>query len=286
MQTSKACLFLSLAMIFGCAEAPVRTIDNAYLGQEAIVADHTCHDIDQIPKNWLEAAKTNFGISYGHTSHGSQIISGMRALEEKNDFYSFSSNPGKKHLTLFDREPRGDLGNPDRMTWYYRTKDLLDHGWGDTNIILWSWCGQVSNATREDIETYLKLMDTLEKENPQVIFIYMTGHLDGTGESGNLNVRNNQIRDFCHNNNKILYDFADIESYDPDGKYFLSLNANDKCDYSVNEVKRNWAAEWCESNPGECSLYSCAHSMSLNCDMKAKAFWWLMARLAGWRPNR
>jgi hypothetical protein len=143
----------------------------------------------------------------------------------------------------------------------------------------------VSNATREDIQSYLDLMDALEKEYPEVIFIYMTGHLDGTGIYGNLNVRNNQIREYCRKNNKILYDFADIESYDPDGRYFLSLNANDRCDYSLNGLNRNWAAEWCESNPGECSPYSCAHSMSLNCDMKAKAFWWLMARIAGWNPD-
>jgi hypothetical protein len=51
-------------------------------------------------------------------------------------------------------------------------------------------------------------MDALEKEYPKVIFIYMTGHLDGTGEHGNLNMRNNQIRDFCRRNHKVLYDFA------------------------------------------------------------------------------
>lgn len=285
MRISKKCLFLSLAMIIGCAGTSVRTVDNTYLNKESIVADHTCTDLDQIPKHWLEVAKAKFAISYGHTSHGSQIISGMQALQEKDDFFTFSGHTGKRHLTIFDREPDGDLGNPDRKTWYYRTKDLLDHGWGDTNIILWSWCGQVSNATRGDIETYLELMDKLEKEYPQVIFIYMTGHLDGTGEAGNLNTRNNQIREYCIKNNKILYDFADIESYDPDGRYFLNLNANDGCDYLENGLKRNWATEWCKSNPGDCGSYSCAHSMPLNCDMKAKAFWWLMARLAGWHPD-
>jgi hypothetical protein len=282
MRTIKICLILLGAMIIGCAGAPVRTVDNTYLGKESIVADHTCTDIDQIPEHWIDVAKANFGISYGHTSHGSQIISGMKALEEKDAFYSFSSYPSKRHLTIFDREPRGDLGNPDRKTWYFRTKELLDHGWGDTNIIIWSWCGQVSSATQRDIETYLELMDELEKAYPEVVFIYMTGHLDGTGARGNLNVRNNQIRDFCRRNNKVLYDFADIESFDPDGRYFLNLNANDGCEYIENGLEKNWAAAWCESNPGKCTPYSCAHSMSLNCDMKARAFWWLMARLAGW----
>ena len=53
-------------------------------------------------------------------------------------------------------------------------------------------------------------MIRLELEFPQVTFVYMTGHLDGTGEDGNLHQRNNQIREFCRINNKVLFDCADI----------------------------------------------------------------------------
>jgi hypothetical protein len=45
----------------------------------------------------------------------------------------------------------------------------------------------------------------------------MTGHLDGTGLTGNLNISNEQIRNHCRINKKFLLDFADIESYNPDG---------------------------------------------------------------------
>lgn len=79
-------------------------------------------------------------------------------------------------------------------------------------------------------------MNRLEEDYPHVTFFYMTGHLDGTRESGNLNLRNNQIREFCRENNKILFDFADIESFDPDGKYFLDKGANDGCYYWLNGV--------------------------------------------------
>ena len=37
-------------------------------------------------------------------------------------------------------------------------------------------------------------MNQLENEYPNMRFIYMTGHLDGTGSSGNLHQRNEQIR--------------------------------------------------------------------------------------------
>ena len=76
---------------------------------------------------------------------------------------------------------------------------------------MWSWCGQVSTATAEDIDAYLELMGGLEAEYPGVRFVHMTGHLDGTGREGNLHLRNEQIRAFCRENRKILFDFADLE---------------------------------------------------------------------------
>ena len=140
----------------------------------------------------------------------------------------------------------------------------------------------ISTLKGEDINTYLKLMNQLEADYPRVKFIYITGYLDGTGKSGYLNVRNNQIRNFCRAHNKILFDFADIESYDPDGKPFLGKNANDECDYWTFWGQKNWADEWCNDHPGDCPSCTCAHSKSLNCILKGKAFWWMMARLAGW----
>ncbi|MBN1422603.1 MAG: hypothetical protein JXP34_27750, partial [Planctomycetes bacterium] len=117
---------------------------------------------------------------------------------------------------------------------------------------------------------------------PGVTFIYMTGHLDGTGSDGNLHRRNEQIRAYCRENGKILFDFADIERYDPDGVDYLDRAGDDQCRYLDGGVLENWAIEWCDAHPGVCSSCSCAHSQSLNCDRKARAFWWLLARVAGW----
>ena len=64
------------------------------------------------------------------------------------------------------------------------------------NVVMWSWCGQVSSAPA-NIKTYLSLMSRLEEDYPDVRFVYMTGHTDGTGLTGNLHVRNQQIRDYC-----------------------------------------------------------------------------------------
>ena len=45
-----------------------------------IIADHTCCDIDAIPQSAIEDAKADLIIAYGHTSHGSQLVSGMTGL--------------------------------------------------------------------------------------------------------------------------------------------------------------------------------------------------------------
>ena len=57
--------------------APVETSANR---TEALIIDHTCTNINHIPEYWIKKAKAEFGISYGHTSHGSQIVSGMKVL--------------------------------------------------------------------------------------------------------------------------------------------------------------------------------------------------------------
>ena len=155
------------------------------------------------------------------------------------------------------------------------------------NIIMWSWCGGCSDNTEDGINTYLNAMDSLEKQNPQIKFIYMTGHLDGSGTDGNLNQRNNQIRKYCVENSKTLFDFADIESFDPDGNSFLELNADDACRYDSNgDGKRdaNWADQYLARHPDHNIKLpgSAAHTHPLNGALKGRAFWWMLARLAGW----
>ena len=138
-----------------------------------VLIDHNCTDITAIPRAAIEQAKAGLHIAYGHTSHGSQLTTGMTGLVN------------------------------------------------------------VANA-------------------------------------------------------KVLYDFADIESYDPDGTYYEF--PHDNCDYYASATGPrlgNWALERQASHTEGTDWYACssAHSQALNANLKAYAAWWLWARLGGWTPR-
>jgi hypothetical protein len=263
--------------------------DDEPTATESMIIDHRCTDLDDIPQEWITKAKSDLHIAYGHTSHGSQITDGMTGLVDfAGDMYAWNNGGTGGALDLHDCAMGGDVGYYPQ--WVDNTRSYLGQvnsatGRGsnnpDVNVIIWSWCGQAAGLTEQQmISNYLAPMSDLETKYWGVKFVYMTGHTDGSGLTGNLHLRNQQIRDYCEANKKILFDFEDIESYDPDGKYFGDKNVTDGCAYSGG----NWATEWQNSHTQGVDWYQCssAHSQPLNANLKAYAAWWLWARLAGW----
>jgi hypothetical protein len=277
-----AALLAAMAML---AVACTREADPRVV-EEGLV-DHNATSLSAIPAEWLSKVRSDLHIAYGHTSHGSQLTDGMRGLVSfLGEEYAWNNGGTGGALDLHDYAMPGDLGNPNFTQWEKETRSYLD-AHGDVNVIIWSWCGQVSSASEADINTYLSLMTGLEEDYPGVTFVYMTGHLDGTGLTGNLHRRNDQIRSYCRSHKKFLYDFADIESYDPEGKFYHDKWANDGCYYDNDNngsLESNWAIRWQESHTEGVDWYSCgaAHTQPLNANMKAYAAWHLWARIAGW----
>jgi hypothetical protein len=284
--------------------------------QAIIIGHNQAHleDLKNVPPEWIDSAKAKLKLAYFHTSHGSQINSGLTPLDafmggEGTYLRSEEGGPG---VLYFDDHYGPDLSNREG-TFDDETRTFLDDPANqDVNVIMWSWC-QIQNHDGDKNPGYCSNMDSLIAEYGPggskitsgiravpVQFVYMTGHVNGQGEEGRTTEINTYIRNHCVTNNRILYDFADIESYDPDDNYFLDDSVSDECYYVVDGVQGNWAIEWAagkvmmdgeddvahnEPNGGQWYNCSPAHTHAVNGNMKAYAFWYLVARLAGWEGD-
>jgi opacity protein-like surface antigen len=42
----------------------------------AVIVDHRHTDLSRVPTEWIDQARAQLRVTYGHTSHGSQLMTG------------------------------------------------------------------------------------------------------------------------------------------------------------------------------------------------------------------
>ncbi|MHA2365806.1 MAG: hypothetical protein ACXAC7_17745 [Candidatus Hodarchaeales archaeon] len=265
----------------------------AVIRDSPIIADHTSASKimnDDIPADVIENAKNTLHVAYQHTSHGSQITTGMGSLaafkESKGGqvgLYEWYDGIENGSLDLDDYCCSSYASNANDVGytgWSIATRNYLnDANNADVNVVMWSWCGQVDTVNLTS--HYFEPMEQLEVDFPDVMFVYMTGHHERNNTEDER--ANEEIRAYVQEHNKILYDFTDIETYDPDGNYYGDRNPGDDCSYTKDdESTGNWCQEWRDAHPDDWYSCSSAHSYALNANLKAYAAWWLWATLAGY----
>src|SRR5512138_2045838 len=85
-------LSCTLTCLISCKETSIAPSDVVAARDSVVVANHTTTQLSAIPEQWVLKARTDLHIAYGHTSHGSQLITGMDGLVAyKGELYSFNS---------------------------------------------------------------------------------------------------------------------------------------------------------------------------------------------------
>lgn len=272
MKTIRWMIPLACALIFcQCRREESAEDDSEFEpSPDAVIIDHQCTDSSRIPNEWLARARDTLRIHYAHTSHGEQITIGLERLAARDAKYAFARRDCllptvSESLNMLDGQVQGARCET------YVTPDLYwesAEGIGMTRSVLsqnniavsgWAWCTQLDSFSEADVRLYLERMSQLEKELPAVKFVYFTGNAQANEK--NRQQRNNQIREYCNANGKILFDFGDLDCWYQGEQYVRDGIPMEHLRYQGDEG---------------------GHTTFSSCENKARAFWWMLARLAGW----
>ncbi|MBN1540583.1 T9SS type A sorting domain-containing protein [candidate division KSB1 bacterium] len=266
----KAAVGLALLLICPILD---RLMDDRIMAWERsapLVVDHTCTDLSRIPSEWIETIKTRYRIYYGHASHGHQLIAGLEEIHTTH---------GAPHLVAIDYSLpiRNDAlcmlhqGN-DPAAFYAELQSFLNAN-PTINIAMFSWCGEAGyNDWQTTLDEYLQRMQAFEEANPDVTLVYMTGHAQEADIGGvNRYQFNQRLRQFVIDNNRVLFDFADIDAwYEGEQHTFTAPSWTDLPGQLIPQQHPHYYGEIID------------HTTLENCVHKGTAVWWMLAKMAGW----
>jgi hypothetical protein len=230
----------------------------------AIVVDHNCVELAAIPEAYLLPA-SSLRVLMRHASVGQGIVWGLDCLAGAHPTNQVCScfPAGRYDRRNWVFEPR--MGN-----WREKIDDLVTQTaarTGDFDVFMSKLCyiDALGNG-HPDWEYFCGRMEQLEADYPDKTFVWWTIPLTRDGQPGT-DVFNAQMRTYCVDHQKVLFDIADIECHDPNGVKLVNAQGNEV-------ISQEYTKE--------------IHAGHLNPTGRvrvASAFWYLMARLAGWDPH-
>jgi len=242
-----------------------------------IIVDHTSTDISQIPDNWIQQVKQNIKVYYGHTSHGVQITEGLKELANQ-DSAKYSVAIGQGLPTQAGALCLRDASLYDWEADFRPTVAGVLSSNPQINVVMYEWCGQHSGSGWQALlNDYISDMQALEQQYPSVTFVYATGNAQEQDCTGcDRQQFNEQLRQFVRNNNRVLYDFGDLDAwYNGQQATYSTPSWCGGCPYQTIPRENDY---WGGGNYNN----ECGHALRVSCTNKGKAFWWLLARIAGW----
>ena len=270
----------------------------AACGADAIVVDSNCTDVSKIPFYWLEKVKDMVLIHTGQ-SHGRQVPYGLANLEAIDSTYAVEIStegiPLAADTLRVSRALRniynswslsvdttGFWDGEDALNNVRRTLDYHAANGDRVDAILHTWSWDFRYITEVQVDNYLAALSTLESEYPDVTFIYMSDTDDNAYNPSDPNEhwaynwlqRRNQIKTYVLDNGKTLFDFGEIETWSADGteqRTFIDWYYNVEIPLRHSDLDGNY-----DGGEGGC------HINEAGTVIKAKAMWWLLARIAGW----
>ncbi len=177
------------------------------------------------------------------------------------------------------------------MTWHNSPTSEKDPeygcGWagssvGADNDLPWGLDAGDTSITGNSIslQNYLDAVAGYNEYEPDILFIYTTGPVDGNHgtEAGYQRfLKHKRIREWVNETKGILFDYADILCWNDNG--IQTMDSWDGHTFQNGDTTLATGGDGYDGGDGGC------HISEEGCLRIGKALWWMLARIAGWDGN-
>ena len=135
------------------------------------------------------------------------------------------------------------------------------------------------------METYISAVEAYNSSDPLTKTVFTTGPADNYSAAENgyqRYLKHQYIRNYVNSHpGSILFDYSDILSYNDNGEQYV--NQSGWTDY--NNVHHTYPTIHPDNKDEYDGGHGSCHISEAACVRLAKAMWWMMARIAGWKDS-